>query len=456
MSILPVTIKLTRIQSDVFWSRKRFRVVVSGRRSGKTYLALTEALMMLRDPCWQVQGKGLKYPYWAAHSSPRRAAYVAPTYRQAKDVAWTEAKDLTRPYWERAPYETELKIVLEGGHTLQLYGAEKYERMRGLGLDFCVIDEYADIHPDAWNKVIRLSLADRRGAGLFIGTPKGFNHFHDLYNRVPDLPEWSRFQFTTSEGGLVSQEELKAARLELDELTYRQELEAQFEDQISHRAYYAFGESNIVEGDFDPDYPLILCCDFNISPMSWVVCQQYGEGLGGDIVHVLEEIVVRDTNTPAQCRALDEVVERMLPGYLHQVRLRVYGDASGDRRSTSGSPSDLRIIRKHLGSSSLYRPSFHFDRSNPLQKDRVAAMNRMLADLGIPGLRQRLLIDPCCRELLRDLRQVVWHVDSKGNTTPDLGKSDPDRTHTSDALGYYVYKEFGFKADIGWKSFLRH
>ena len=105
MSILPVTIKLTRIQSDVFWSRKRFRVVVSGRRSGKTYLALTEALMMLRDPCWQVQGKGLKYPYWAVHSLPRRAAYVAPTYRQAKDVAWTEAKDLTRPYWERAPYE---------------------------------------------------------------------------------------------------------------------------------------------------------------------------------------------------------------------------------------------------------------------------------------------------------------------------------------------------------------
>ncbi len=146
----------------------------------------------------------------------------------------------------------------------------------------------------------------------------------------------------------------------------------------------------------------------------------------------------------------------MLPGYLHQVRLRVYGDASGDRRSTSGSPSDLRIIRKHLGNSSLYRCSFHFDRSNPLQKDRVAAMNRMLADLGMPGLRQRLLIDPRCRELLRDLRQVVWHVDSKGNTTPDLGKSDPDRTHTSDALGYYVYKEFGFKADIGWKSPLRH
>ena len=343
MSILPVTIKLTRIQSDVFWSRKRFRVVVSGRRSGKTYLALTEALMMLRDPCWQVQGKGLKYPYWAVHSLPRRAAYVAPTYRQAKDVAWTEAKDLTRPYWERAPYETELKIVLEGGHTVQLYGAEKYERMRGLGLDFCVIDEYADIHPDAWNKVIRLSLADRRGAGLFIGTPKGFNHFHDLYNRVPDLPEWSRFQFTTLEGGLVSQEELEAARLELDELTYRQELEAQFEDQISHRAYYAFGESNIVEGDFDPDYPLILCCDFNISPMSWVLCQQ-----SAALVHLT---------------ALDRgLLSRVLADRLRQ-RLRAVEHIQHRRREIDAAPGQiLQQFADHRGvlARSLPQPQNRF------------------------------------------------------------------------------------------------
>lgn len=448
---MPETIlNLTPKQTEVFSCPERFRTLVAGRRSGKTFLACSESLTVLVDPLYEVPGVGRKFSAWRPHDRPRRAIYVAPTYRQAKDVAWLEAKEMSRPFWAREPLETELKIILQGGHTLQLYGAENYDRIRGTGNDFAVIDEYADIHPDAWQLVIRHTLADRGGAALFIGTPKSFDHFHDLHQKAKELANWAAFSYTTEQGGLVSPEEVESARLEMDPLSFRQELLASFEDLLAFRAYYAFSDNNVMQADFDPTLPLILCCDFNISPMSWVLCQRFGDGAGGDIVQVLDEVVVRETSTPAQCRLMDEIVDQLLPPSMIRVPIQVYGDASGDSRSASGSPSDVRIIKEHFGNSPLYDASFHFQRSNPLQKDRVAAVNRMLGDIEKASFRQRLFVDPRCRELIKDLRQVVWQSDSHGNSTGSLSKKDADRTHASDALGYYIYGEFGYRGKRGW------
>jgi len=198
-------------QWEIFTCSQRFRVLVAGRRFGKTYLALTELCR-------------------AAWDRGRTAWYVAPTYRQAKRIAWTELKRMTREYWANKPNETDLTIELTSGGTISLRGADNYDALRGQGLDFVVMDEFASMAPAAWTEVLRPALADRQGRALFIGTPRGYNHFYDLYREVRGRQHWATFQYTTEQGGNVATEELENATLELDERTYRQEFQASFEN----------------------------------------------------------------------------------------------------------------------------------------------------------------------------------------------------------------------------------
>jgi hypothetical protein len=79
---------------------------------------------------------------------------------------------MTRPYWASQPNETDLRIYLITGGTICLRGADSYDSLRGDGLDFLVLDEFASIAREAWPEVLRPALADRRGKALFIGTPQ--------------------------------------------------------------------------------------------------------------------------------------------------------------------------------------------------------------------------------------------------------------------------------------------
>ena len=220
-----MTIKLKPPQWTVFTSDARFRILVAGRRFGKTFLALVELCQ-------------------AAWSPGRLVWYVGPSYKQAKRIAWQPLKDMTRPYWKSKPNETDLRIELRGGGTVCLRGADNYDSLRGNGLDFLVLDEYASIAREAWPQVLRPALADRRGRALFIGTPRGYNHFHDLHEKAQSQPDWEVFQFTTEEGGNVSRDEIEQATRELDERTYRQEFQASFENLTAGMVYYAFDRSS--------------------------------------------------------------------------------------------------------------------------------------------------------------------------------------------------------------------
>jgi len=144
-------IRLKPAQWKVFNCDSRFRDLVAGRRFGKTYLAMVEL-------CRAVWAPG------------RLAWYVAPTYKQGKQIAWRPLKELTRPYWRSKPNETDLRIELVTGGTICLRGADNYDSLRGSGLDMAVVDEYASIDPEAWTAVLRPALSDRRGRALFSGT----------------------------------------------------------------------------------------------------------------------------------------------------------------------------------------------------------------------------------------------------------------------------------------------
>lgn len=192
---------------DFHRRRERFGVVVAHRRAGKTVAAIFD-LVDAAIRCPKPDG---------------RFAYVAPLYAQAKDVAWTYLKRAVSPLPGVTINESELRVDLPNGSRIRLYGADNYDRLRGIYLDGVVLDEFADMDPRAWSEVIRPALADRGGWAVFIGTPKGRNAFADLYERAEADPEWYALRLRASQTGIIPTQELEALRAELTPNEFRRE-----------------------------------------------------------------------------------------------------------------------------------------------------------------------------------------------------------------------------------------
>lgn len=167
-----------------------------------------------------------------------RFAYIAPTYAQAKDVAWGYLKQFTNAIPGIDIRESDLSITFPNGARVRLYGSDNYDRLRGLYLDGVVIDEAGDHDPRAWPEVIRPALTDRQGWGIFIGTPKGKNAFYRIHQQAEAEQDWFSLVLRASESGLISAEELDDAKSMLSEDQYAQEFECSFEAAIQG-AYFA-------------------------------------------------------------------------------------------------------------------------------------------------------------------------------------------------------------------------
>jgi len=206
---------------------QRFSVLVCHRRFGKTVLAVNELIADSVN---------------CSRSEPRHA-YLAPLRKQAKRVAWDYLKRFTAHLPGREVREGELRIDLWGGRRIFVDGADNPDALRGLYLDGVVLDEYGQMQPTAWSQVVRPALSDRRGTALFIGTPKGRNAFHDLYQDAAAKmaagdPSWFAALRRASETGIIPPGELEAARLDMDGDEYEQEFECSFAAGIVG-AYYA-------------------------------------------------------------------------------------------------------------------------------------------------------------------------------------------------------------------------
>jgi ribosomal protein S17E len=289
-----------------------------------------------------------------------------------------------------------------------LRGADNYDSLRGDGLDFVVLDEYASMAREAWTEVLRPALADRNGKALFIST-----------EGAEKLPDWKAFQFTTAEGGNVSPEELKSAAQELDERTYRQEFEAKFENLGVGRAYYAFDRvHNVKNFVINPQRELCWSLDFNMNPLCSVLAQVFENG-----VIVLEEIILLDSNTLAACEEFLSRTEKWFTGM--PLSVRVYGDSTGEQRRTSASRTDWQIVKEFFGRyRDRFSPTFRLPSANPLVKDRVNCVNAKLRN---HAGQRRLQVHSNCKQLIKDFEQVCWKTDPHGNSLVELDKSDPTR-----------------------------
>jgi hypothetical protein len=384
--------KLRRRQAAVFQCLKRFVAVVSGRRWGKTQLAL-----------WWLVVK-------ACSGHNRVCYYVAPNYRQAKRIAWVALQRLIPVGARRHTSQQELSIELINGSLIQLHGAGSPDSLRGVSLDFAVLDEFGDMDPEIWQMVIRPALSDREGGAMFIGTPKSYNHFYDLYMAAKTLENWAAFHYRTDEGGYVGPDELAAIRSEMDPKRYAQEFEASFETQHG-RVYHAFDrEQNVATFPLLPNADLLIGMDFNVSPMSAVIAQR-----AGDQYQFFDEIVLNNSNTPEMMVEIN----RRYKGR-HGA---VHPDPSGAARKTSAllGQTDFALIG-HAGWP-VYQAKPY-----PLV-DRINTVNARLCDA--QGYR-RILISPNCRHLIKALDGLIYKENSK---IPDkrLGLD-----HISDALGYLI------------------
>jgi len=209
-------IELTAPQGEIFQHPARWKCVVAGRRFGKSYLAntwlLNEALAAKDLLCY----------------------YVAPTYRQVKEIAWLMLKRLLPLGHVAAVNESELSVTFKNESRIKLKGADNYDSLRGVGIDRLVMDEFADIAEEAWNEVLRPAMADRQGHGLFIGTPKGYNWAKRLYDKAQNDPDWATWHFSSEEGGWIPPKELEAIRAEIGAVMFSQEHMAQFVDLASN------------------------------------------------------------------------------------------------------------------------------------------------------------------------------------------------------------------------------
>lgn len=252
-------------QAIVALDRHRFRVLCNGRRWGKTTLALDQI-----KACAAVK--------------PSRIAYIAPTFQQARDIAWEQLKrDCASA--ARSINESRLEVRLptqRGGESLIiLRGWEAIETLRGQQFDLVVLDEVATMRDfwNNWQEVVRPTLTDTKGEALFISTPKGFNHFYNLFNLQHSDQDFKSFHFSTYDNPHVPREEIDKAREELTEDRFAQEYLADFR-KTEGLVYKEFSrERHLYKGDEPKALKVFGGVDFGFSnPAAVLTVRKDGQG----------------------------------------------------------------------------------------------------------------------------------------------------------------------------------
>jgi len=200
----------------------RFAVLSCHRRFGKSVAIINHLIRAALT-------NNLKNP---------RFAYIAPTYKQAKSIAWDYMKMFAGGIPGVKFNETELRCDMPNGSRITLLSSEQPDSLRGLFLDGVCIDEVAQIDPRLWNEIIRPALSDRKGFCYFIGTPAGLtNIFYELYQHALGDPKWYAYTAKASETKIIDQEELDAAKTQMGDAKYKQEFECDWIANIEGSIY---------------------------------------------------------------------------------------------------------------------------------------------------------------------------------------------------------------------------
>ena len=393
---------LTKPQKEVIDSKSRFRILVSGRRFGKTFLAINELARFARFPNKKV---------W----------YVAPTYRQAKSICWSDLCDRLRQHnWINEVNNSDLTVILRNNSKISLRGADNEQSLRGVGLDFLVMDEFADIDKSAWYEVLRPTLSDTQGHALFCGTPRGFGNWaYDMYVKGQSDKEWESFKYTSLDGGQVPKDEITQARDDLDERTFQQEYLASFVNYAG-MIYYNFDRKLHLIKEYKKPYSVLhIGLDFNVDPMCAIVCI-----IENDNIIIIDEIQIWSSNTNEM---VDEIKRR------YNTKVKIYPDPSARQRKTSaGGMTDLAIL-KNAGLEVFCK------NRAPFVRDRINSVNAKLKNA--KGKVSMYIVNSC-KNMIKSIERQIY---KEGTHTPD---KDSGYDHFNDALGYMVEYNFPLRREF--------
>lgn len=246
---------------------KRFGVLVCHRRFGKTVLTINQ-LMKGALTC------SLMRP---------RFGYIAPTFRQAKSIAWDYLKHYSRAVPGMTANESELRVDYPNGGQVRLFGADNPDALRGLFFDGVVLDEFGLMQGRTWDEVILPTLTDRRGWAVFIGTPNGRNRFWELRNEAEGNPEWHLATYKASQTGVIDAEELARLRGMMSEDAFAQEFECSFEASVRGAVYaremaFVREQGRIKDVPWEPLLPVHTAWDLGHNDSTAIWFLQMHEG----------------------------------------------------------------------------------------------------------------------------------------------------------------------------------
>lgn len=412
------------VQTDLCRSKARFKVVPAGRRSGKTERAKRESVKM-----------ALRSNHWPDY----RVGFGAPTWSQAKAIYWSDLKALVPKPLVKDVSESELVITLVNGAQMHVTGLDRPERAEGRPWNHFVLDEYGNMREETWPAHIRPALSDRYGSAWLIGVPEGRNHYYAMWKKAlaDQTGEWAGFTWHSAD--ILPDSEIQQAKEDLDELTFKQEYEADFVN-FEGQCYYPFHEQLHTRWrlPYNEYQPLVLCFDFNVEPGTASIIQELPHpGLADRIVTgVIGEVwIPRNSNTIAVCNKIIQMYSS------HAGEVYVYGDATGGSRGTAQTMgSDWDIIKAMLRPIFGNRLQFRVPRQNPRERARINAVNSRLKS--ISG-EVHLLVDPVhAPHVIEDFEGVRLLAGGSGEIDK---KSDPSLTHLTDGIGYYIAQRFPVK-----------
>jgi phage terminase large subunit len=374
---------------------ERFAIGVAHRRCGKTVACINDKIKRAIT----------------SNKEMYRAGYIAPYLKQAKDVAWEYLKRYSQPIWGASPNESELFVTLLGGQRIRIYGADNADALRGGYFDDVTLDEYADMAPSVWGSIIRPMLADRQGSATFIGTPKGRNAFHALYERAQDDPDWFPFMLRASATGLLAESELRAARQDMTPEQYEQEFECSFEAAILG-AYYgremaeADRAGRIRENiEIEPEFPVHTAWDLGNSNHMAIWCFQ----IINNEIRVVDFLCEYGMFMDKYCADLDA------RGY----------------HGTDHVPHDARVPSMETGRTRI-ETLISYGRKPLLVPDHKVNDGINAARMTFP----RVYFDGTrCKDGIEALRQYRAEYDEKTRAFKDTPKKDW-ATHPADAFRY--------------------
>jgi hypothetical protein len=338
--------------------------------------------------------------------------YVAPSYRMCKNILWDQLKGKLKDLrWVEATNEAELKIRLKNGSVIHLKGADNPDSLRGVGLNFIVLDEFQDIDPRVWTEVCRPTLSDKGGNALFTGTPRGVGSWsHEMYSMALSTDGWEAWTYTTLDGGNVPQTEIDEAKRDMDLKTFQQEYLATF-NTYSGMVYYNFDREEHLRSTSNPDLrEIFVGQDFNVGALASAIAV-----IDGDKIFFVDELLLDSSSTEDTC---DEL-KRRYPNS----KINIFPDPAGRQRKTSaGGKTDISILQ-NAGFEVKVRNGH-----TPV-RDRVNAVNSKLKNArGNIGL----YIDPKCKNIINSLEKMIYKPGT--NVIDKDGKLD----HMADAVGYLV------------------